>query len=240
MNNERPVGNSAIIRGKWFMFEGGECTGKSGLIALLKKLLNPSHCVFTREPGGTEFGEFMRQKTFEYKGVISNLATAQAMYTARIETMDKVILPALTKGQHVFSDRGHLSTFAYQGGEGDWHTLINMDPWIMGKKYDNDGVLIRKPRYPDRTFFIDVPPDVELERVIKRGKENSYDSIDIEEITARYKRYLKAISFFGEARVYSTDIIDGTKPEEIVQQEIVATIMQDIGIATAPQKGENK
>lgn len=230
----------SVTHGKWFMFEGGECTGKSGLIALLKKLLNPSHCVFTREPGGTPFGELIRKTTFDHKNVISNFANAQAMYLARIESMDKVILPALERGQYVFSDRGHLSTFAYQGGEDDWHTLINMDPWIMGKKYNEEGVLIRKPRYPDRTFFIDVPPGVELERVIKRGKENSYDSTDIKEITARYKRYLKAISFFSEMRVYSADIIDGTKPEEVVQQEILAIILQDMGIANAPQKGENK
>lgn len=97
-------------------FEGSEGAGKStqqNLLAVALRAMGREPVV-TREPGGTPFGEQVRNLILHNKG-ISRLAEAMLFNAARIQLCNDVILPALDKGHDVICDRFTASTLAYQG-----------------------------------------------------------------------------------------------------------------------------
>jgi dTMP kinase len=143
-------------RGLFVTFEGGEGAGKSTQVALLKARLEAEgrRVVQLREPGGTKFGEELRDLLLSS----SKLATRTEMLlflAARSELVDKMVKPALSAGIDVISDRFIDSTVAYQGfGRGLDLTLIRtLNAAVI------DGCV------PDVTVLLDVDPDVGLTRV---------------------------------------------------------------------------
>ena len=143
-------------RGLFVTFEGGEGAGKSTQVALLKTRLEAEgrRVVQLREPGGTKFGEELRDLLLSS----SKLATRTEMLlflAARSELVDKMVKPALSAGIDVISDRFIDSTVAYQGyGRGLDLTLIRtLNDAVI------DGCL------PDVTILLDVDPDIGLTRV---------------------------------------------------------------------------
>jgi dTMP kinase len=143
-------------RGLFVTLEGGEGAGKSTQAATLRERLESlgRRVVSVREPGGTKFGEELREL------LLSNtrLATRTEMLlflAARSELVDKVIKPSLGRGIDVISDRYADSTMAYQGhGRGISKSLI---------RTLNDAVI--QKCVPDLTVLLDVPPDTGLSRV---------------------------------------------------------------------------
>ena len=99
-------------------FEGGEGTGKSTQSKLLFEYLKKEKipAILTREPGGTETAEKIREILVTGKANKIIAKTELLLhYAARLDHMEKVILPALSKGKIVISDRFFDSTYAYQG-----------------------------------------------------------------------------------------------------------------------------
>ena len=96
-------------------FEGCEGVGKSTQIRYLKEYLQKTNqpALFTREPGGNEVGEEIREILLKEK--MSALCEAHLFAAARIEHINTVILPALNQGMLVICDRYIDSSFAYQG-----------------------------------------------------------------------------------------------------------------------------
>ena len=68
----------------------------------------------TREPGGTQLGEQLRQILLNQPMTLK--AETLLMFAARAEHVETVIKPALAQGQWVLCDRFTDATFAYQGG----------------------------------------------------------------------------------------------------------------------------
>ncbi|MGZ4463241.1 MAG: dTMP kinase [Gaiellaceae bacterium] len=97
-------------------FEGIDGSGKSTQAVLLRDALvdEGREVVLTREPGGTELGEHVRQLVLNGPHM-APWAEAALFATARAELVAEVIRPALERGAAGISDRYVDSSLAYQG-----------------------------------------------------------------------------------------------------------------------------
>ena len=97
-------------------FEGLDGSGKSTQAELLAGELRGRgrEVVLTREPGGTELGERVRELLLA-GGDVSPWAEAALFAAARAELVERVIRPALSRGADVVCDRYVDSSLAYQG-----------------------------------------------------------------------------------------------------------------------------
>jgi dTMP kinase len=105
--------------GSFFLsFEGIEGAGKSTQILRLKKYLedNNFRVLVLREPGGTQFGEKMRQAILETKNEIAPLAEAYLFASSRVQLLNEVILKELAvPNTIIICDRYIDSSLVYQG-----------------------------------------------------------------------------------------------------------------------------
>lgn len=104
---------------KFIVFEGLDGAGKSTLIEGLKKAIEDQKqsVVLTREPGGTDLGEEIRQLLLRINGEAPTERAELLLYeAARAQHVDKLIRPALQRGDWVISDRFSASTLAFQCG----------------------------------------------------------------------------------------------------------------------------
>jgi dTMP kinase len=148
--------------GLFITLEGGEGAGKSTVLAAIRSCLQEAGIPhrLTREPGGTELGEALRSVVLDprYAGICPE-SELLLMFASRAQLVCESILPALAAGEWVVSDRFTDASFAYQGGgRGVPLALIeDLERWAaFGLK-------------PQRTFLLDVPVAVGLERVAGRG-----------------------------------------------------------------------
>ena len=147
-------------RGRFITFEGIDGAGKSSHINGVVELLRARGLgvVATREPGGTPLGEKLRELLLHED---MHLETeALLMFAARREHLDKVIEPALARGDWVVCDRFSDATFAYQGGGRglDKNKCLQLEHWV------------HEHLYPDLTFLFDLPPSVAGERIALQGR----------------------------------------------------------------------
>ena len=150
-----------MAKGFFLTLEGGEGAGKSTLAVRLARALTEEgrEVVTTREPGGTPFGEELRNVLL-HKSIetIDTKAELFLFLASRIQHVEFVIKPALQRGAVVLCDRFSDSTIAYQG-EGK----------NLGFEYVKQcSKLAIGDFQPDLTFFIDLEPHVGLKRVQSR------------------------------------------------------------------------
>lgn len=144
------------MRNKFITLEGIDGAGKSTHLLWLADWLRQrglTVCV-TREPGGTELGEKLRQLLLDKNQGMHAETEALLMCAARREHLDKVIAPALARGEWVLCDRFSDATFAYQGGGSgvSWSKLESLENWVQGT--------LR----PDLTILFDVDPELGKKR----------------------------------------------------------------------------
>ncbi|MDI3316200.1 MAG: dTMP kinase [Bacillota bacterium] len=150
-------GEEGTIQGLFLSFEGGEGAGKSTQAARLADALAargvPVELV--REPGGTALGEAVRAVLLERRETPLVPAAEALLYlAARAQLVRERILPALAAGRCVVADRFADSTLAYQAfGLGEPIELVeSANGWATAG------------RKPDRTYLLDLDPEVGLER----------------------------------------------------------------------------
>ncbi len=200
-------------RGKFIVLEGGEGSGKGTISAHLEKVFAGENVIFTREPGGTPFGEKVRSLIFdETMCTMSELLLFEA---ARREHVEKIILPSLRQGIHVICDRFDASTYAYQitarwkKQHAQFFEFVNAE--VVG------GAI------PDLYIFCDISPEAALARRMAAGGEvTRFDNEELDFHNAVYRGYKE---FFKEKRFVAIDAIMGitevTKAaEEIVRSEL--------------------
>lgn len=144
------------MRGKFITFEGIDGAGKSSHVEWLAERLRQQERVVhvTREPGGTELGEKLRELLLHAS---MHLETETLlMFAARREHVAKLIEPALAKGEWVVCDRFSDASYAYQGGGRglDRAKLQQLEHWVHGDLQ------------PDLTLLFDLPLDVARERIV--------------------------------------------------------------------------
>jgi dTMP kinase len=144
------------MHGKFITLEGIDGAGKSTHLEWLASFVRERGitAVVTREPGGTALGEKLRALLLDKNEAMHLETEALLMFAARREHIDKVIAPALARGEWLLCDRFTDATFAYQGsGRGaDWTRLGTLEEWVQGGLQ------------PDLTLLFDVAPDVGRQR----------------------------------------------------------------------------
>ena len=179
-------------------FEGIDGSGKSTQAELLAEALRAEgrNVVATREPGGTEVGERIRELLLDQAAEITPWAEAGLFAAARAQLVDQVIYPALRDHADVVCDRYIDSSLAYQGlarGLGVEHVLeLNLQA--------TRGLL------PDRTFLVVLDPEEALRRA--DGNPDRIEGEGLELQTAVERAYEELATMFPN-RITR---LDGTRP----------------------------
>ena len=140
------------MRGRFLAFEGGEATGKTTQARLLAERLG---ALLTREPGGTEVGERVRELVLAPGLAVAARTEALLMAAARAQHVTEVIEPTLSSGRSVVTDRFTASSLAYQGvGRG-----LDVGEVAALSAFATEGL------QPDLVILLDLPLEVAAARL---------------------------------------------------------------------------
>ena len=103
-------------RGKIVVLDGLDGCGKGVQLEKLKQRL--PEAVFTREPGGTDFGVCLRNILLDRSLQVSARTELMLFFADRSDHWEKVVIPSIEKGQLVVSDRADAASFAFQVAAG--------------------------------------------------------------------------------------------------------------------------
>jgi dTMP kinase len=169
--------------GRFISFEGIDGAGKSSHVeALAAWLSGRGHeVVVTREPGGTELAERLRELVLH--APMDALTESLLVFAARRDHLQGLIEPALARGATVLCDRFTDATFAYQGGGRgfDLTVLTTLEGWVQ------------QGRQPDLTLWFDLPAVMAAQRraaVRAPDRFERQDEAFFERVRAGYARRL--------------------------------------------------
>jgi dTMP kinase len=195
--------------GYFITIEGSEGGGKSTNLAFVRDILEQRglRVIETREPGGTELGEAIRELVLghRHEGMADDTELL-LMFAARCEHIARVIRPALVAGHWVLCDRFTDASYAYQGGGrgvSDKRIAL-LEQWVQ------------QGLQPDLTLLFDIPVAEGLERT--RSRAHGPDRFEQQQL-AFFERvrqcYLDRAQAEGRFR-----LIDASQPLEQVQQQL--------------------
>ncbi len=193
--------------------EGVDGAGKSSHLAWLESWFQVrGHRVcMTREPGGTPVGEKLRELVLHE--AMHPETEALIMFAARREHLEQVILPALSAGEVVISDRFTDASYAYQcGGRGLPETrLIQLESWVHADLQ------------PNLTLLFDLAPEIAAERLANARSPDRFER-ETSDFHARVRAaYLRRSEQFPQ-RIH---VIDGSLPLDHVRQQI-ADVLENL------------
>jgi dTMP kinase len=173
------------VSGTFITFEGIDGAGKSTHIAPLAERLRAAgrSVLCTREPGGTPFAERLRELLLHEP--MDGIAETLLVFAARRDHIERVIAPALGRGDVVLCDRFTDATFAYQGaGRGqDERMLHALEGWIQ------------QGLQPDLTLWFDIDPALAAARRAKARAADRFEAEDtafFERVRAGYAERMRA------------------------------------------------
>ena len=160
--------NNEIKKGQFITVEGTEGVGKSTSMDFIEAWLKEHDIdlIVTREPGGTQLGEKLREVLLDAKEQsMCDDTELLLMFAARAQHLQEVILPALEAGKWVLCDRFTDSTYAYQGGGRGiaMSRIADLEQWVQGD------------RRPDMTLILDLEVEIGLERAGKRSAPDRFE-----------------------------------------------------------------
>ena len=194
-------------------FEGGEGTGKSTLIEIIKQQLTDKgyEIVLTREPGGrgSSLAEHIRDLVLDPKYSVNAYTEALLYAASRAQHLDEVITPALKENKIVLCDRYLDSSLAYQAFARD----LGLDYVLNINRYALD-------KLPNLTFYIDLDPKVGLGRIKDRSKNDRLDQEKLSFHEKVRKGYLELVDKY-QSRIV---VIDGNKSISEIAVEMIEEI----------------
>jgi dTMP kinase len=190
-------------------FEGLDGSGKSTQAELLRARLEADgvDVVSTREPGGTELGEGVRDLVL-HGGHVGAWAEALLYVAARAQLVDEVIRPALERGASVICDRYLDSSIAYQGvarGLG-LERILDLNLAAIG------GLV------PDRTFLLELDPRDVASRIQRHHDRLEREGDDFRERAAA--GYRELAQRFPERIV----VLDAARPADELAEEVYGAL----------------
>ena len=205
------------VAGRFITLEGIEGAGKStcaeGVCAAL--VAAGLEVVRTREPGGTELGESVRELLLRpAASPMHGLTELILMFAARAEHLASVIRPALAGGAWVVCDRFTDATRAYQGaGRG------------LRAEVERLAAVVHPDLSPDLTLLLDLPVEVGLARAAGRSGPDRFEREGAEFMQCVRDAY----------RVLAADeperfaLIDATRDPSTVMQAAVDAVATRLG-----------
>jgi len=199
-------------------FEGIEGVGKSTHIQFVAELLRQKAIPFilTREPGGTEIGEEVRQILLKHRaGTVSNMTELLLMFAARAQHFSEVIQPALAKQDWVLCDRFVDASYAYQGG----------GRGMEASEIDVLTRLILNGFHPDLTFIFDADPELGLNRAKHRAQ--TFDRFEQEDLDF-FARVRQVYLMRAKQDPKRCRVIDASRSISEIQQELQTILESDL------------
>ena len=196
-----------MSRGRLITLEGSEGVGKSTNLDVVCKFLEDKRIRFTvtREPGGTEIAERIRELLLsETNEIMDGLTELLLMFAARNQHLTRKILPELDQGLWVVSDRFTDASYAYQA----------FGRSIAIEKVDTLRRLVQDGFNPDLTLLLDVEPDV------SRGRISDRELDRIEKENLEFYQRVRAGYLDLAEKLERIKLIDASKNLESVGSEI--------------------
>jgi len=201
------------MTGKFITVEGIEGAGKTTCMQVVTDVIEQQgiSAIHTREPGGTDLGEDLRNLLLGHKYTgMSDDAELLMMFAARAEHIAQKIKPALDAGNWVLCDRFTDATYAYQGyGRGvSLEKISGLENWVQGE--------LR----PDLTLLMDLPVEMGMERAGKRSAPDRFES-EAWDFFERIRQGYLSIAAEQSSRV---KVIDASQDLHDVQEQVRAAI----------------
>jgi dTMP kinase len=188
--------------------EGLDGCGKTTQTKTLAKKLGKSfNAFYTAEPSRGKIGSFIRKCCLYGEKRLSTGVEALLFAADRIEHVEKEVLPAISKGRLVISDRYVYSSLAYQGASGlslEWIEKIN-----------------ERALKPDLAVFIDVYPETVMSRL--KPKRSVMEKLETQQkVRGIYLKYVEKGSLTR---------IDGNKSKNEVAEELYTVVTNFLNAA---------
>lgn len=168
-----------MVRNLFITFEGPEGAGKTSVLKAVSERLDKGQIEFlsTREPGGIEIAEKIREIILNPSHTAMNAHTEALLYAAaRSQHFYEKVEPALQAGKHVLCDRFIDSSLVYQGmGRGlGVENVRAINEFAIGT------------RMPDKTILFDLDPSIGLAR-IEASRQDEINRLDTESLAFHEK-----------------------------------------------------
>ena len=210
-----------MVNGTLISFEGPEGAGKSSVLEAVLPLLEEKGIPFitTREPGGVDIAEKIRQVILDPDHTRMDAKTELLLYIAsRRQHLVERVLPALAAGKVVLMDRFIDSSVAYQGyGRG---LSVEDIEWL--NQFATDGLK------PDLTLYFDLDVEEGLARIAK-NQEREVNRLDLEglELHQKVRQGYLALTEKEPERIVK---IDASQSFEAVFADVLAVLENRLGI----------
>jgi len=205
--------------GTFITLEGPDGSGKTTQAQLLVKWLRDQghDALLTREPGGTEIGNQIRDILHDSDNAAMDARTEFLLYSAsRAQHVSELILPSLAAGKLVVSDRYADSSLAYQGyGRG-----LDLEMLEDITRFATTGLR------PDLTIYFDIAAGEGIQRRLLSGEDlNRMDA----EALAFHRRVRAGYLELAEAEPERWQILDARRPVDEVQADVRAVVGSHLG-----------
>lgn len=197
------------------VFEGLDGSGKSSLMAALESHLRGKNLnvLKTREPGGTELGDEIRNLILRRERDNPTPRTELLLYEAsRAQHVDRVILPQLKKNVWVLCDRFSASSIAFQAGgrsiDTEWVERLN--------EFATNGLA------PDLTVLLDLSVEESRRRRNQRQNHTGSQEDRIESEADTFHERVRQ-SFLSQAREDARRwlVLDASQPPEVLLKNLL-------------------
>ncbi|MDI6944182.1 dTMP kinase [Microbacterium barkeri] len=202
-----------MARGVWITFEGGDGVGKTTQARLLEDWLAAEGrtVVRTREPGGSDVGQLIRDIVLHHRGDIAPRAEALLYAADRAHHVRAVVRPALDRGEVVIQDRYLDSSVAYQGAG----RVLDADEVRGLSLWAAEGAL------PDVTVLLDLDPAAARARL--DADDKPFDRLEAEKEDF-HRRVREAFLALAAAEPERFLVVDAALSPETLAEVIRARV----------------
>lgn len=204
-------------KGIFITFEGPEGSGKTSVSSYVVKelLLRGYDVVSTREPGGIEIAEEIRQVILDPKNTKMDVRTEALLYAAsRRQHLIERVRPALAENKVVICDRFIDSSLAYQGHARN----IGIDEVLKINEFAIEGL------FPDLTIYFDIDAQAGLKRIKNR---NFLDRLDQEDISF-HNKVVEGYAIVNEMFKDRIQKIDASQSLDEVREKTLELILAKV------------
>lgn len=204
------------MRGRFITFEGGEGVGKTTQLRRIGQWLGRRgvRVVSTREPGGTERAEQLREILLSHGSEpMPPPCELLLMFAARSTHLENLIRPAVERGDWVLCDRFTDATYAYQGGGRGMST----------ESIDALAKIVHPDMQPDLTILMDAPIETGMARASSRNGQQGPDRFETERVEF-FERVRATYRERAAADPQRFHVVDASRTPEAVEEAIRAGI----------------